>query len=272
MQELTVTKFNDIRVLTTQQIADAYETESQVITNNFNRNKDRYASGKHFICLTGNELRNFRAKNQNDVLPNANRLYLWTKKGAFLHAKSLNTDKAWEVYDKLVDHYFDYQEEPSARIEDQSKKPSLASVNTAVSTIDRIFSRVGVDEMYIAAEAKRFYREAGYPIEIPLITDKEMMPKLYDCTEIAIELGIMSKSGKPHNQAVGDIIRKLDITDDETKTTAFSKNGHGDVTVQFLPSVVEKVKVWLEKNQYPTKIAFVDSKGNSKTRTVVYRE
>lgn len=28
------------------------------------------------------------------------------RKGAFLHAKSLNTDKAWEVYDRLVETYF----------------------------------------------------------------------------------------------------------------------------------------------------------------------
>ena len=33
-------------------------------------------------------------------------LYLWTEKGALLHAKSLNTDKAWEVYDFLVENYF----------------------------------------------------------------------------------------------------------------------------------------------------------------------
>ena len=33
-------------------------------------------------------------------------MYLWTEKGAFLHAKSLNTDEAWEVYGKLVDSYF----------------------------------------------------------------------------------------------------------------------------------------------------------------------
>lgn len=33
--------------------------------------------------------------------------YLWTEKGAFLHAKSLNTGKAWEVYDRLVDEYFE---------------------------------------------------------------------------------------------------------------------------------------------------------------------
>lgn len=36
----------------------------------------------------------------------AKSLYLWTEKGALLHAKSLNTDKAWEIYDYLVDFYF----------------------------------------------------------------------------------------------------------------------------------------------------------------------
>ena len=106
MNELQITEFKNIRVLTTQQIAEAYGTDTQVITNNFNRNKDRYSEGKHFICLTGNELRDFRAKNQNDVLPNANKFYLWTEKGAFLHAKSLNTDEAWAVYENLVDTYF----------------------------------------------------------------------------------------------------------------------------------------------------------------------
>ena len=44
--------------------------------------------------------------NQNQIdfgsLKNAKIIYLWTERGAFLHAKSLNTDKAWEVYDCFV--------------------------------------------------------------------------------------------------------------------------------------------------------------------------
>ena len=107
MNELAVTEYKEIRVLTTQQIADAYGTDAQVVTNNFNRNKDRYVEGKHYICLTGEDLREFKTKNQNDLSSSRiNQLYLWTEKGAFLHAKSLNTDKAWEVYDHLVDTYF----------------------------------------------------------------------------------------------------------------------------------------------------------------------
>ena len=105
MNELIVTEYKNVRVLTTQQIVEAYGTDTKVVSYNFNHNKDRYVEGKHFICLTGNELRAFREN--HDLPTNLNKIYLWTEKGAFLHAKSLNTDKAWEVYDRLVDEYFE---------------------------------------------------------------------------------------------------------------------------------------------------------------------
>lgn len=95
------------RVLTTAQLAEAYETDSRVISNNFNRNADRYTEGKHFYRLTGAELKEFKTIHQFDEQSkHTMALYLWTEKGALLHAKSLNTDKAWEVYDYLVESYF----------------------------------------------------------------------------------------------------------------------------------------------------------------------
>lgn len=101
---LKIIEYSGIRVLTTQQIANVYETDTKQISYNFNHNKERYQEGKHYILLTGNELRAFREI--HDLPSNLNKAYLWTEKGAFLHAKSLNTDRAWEVYDKLVDSYF----------------------------------------------------------------------------------------------------------------------------------------------------------------------
>lgn len=96
-----------VRVLTTAQLAESYETTAKIISQNFKRNADRYEEGKHFICLKGDDLRAFRANLQIEDLPkNINVLYLWTERGALLHAKSLNTDKAWEVYDQLVETYF----------------------------------------------------------------------------------------------------------------------------------------------------------------------
>ena len=111
MQNLTVAEYKNVRVLTTQQIAEAYGTDSKIISNNFNRNKQRYVEGKHYISLMGAEKREFLNHHQfDDSSKNATVIYLWTEKGAFLHAKSLNTDIAWEVYDQLVDNYFKKQD------------------------------------------------------------------------------------------------------------------------------------------------------------------
>ena len=163
-------------------------------------------------------------------------------------------------------------EMPEKKKLNKHKKEPRSSVNMTVKTIDSIFSRAGVDPLFIATEAKRIYAEAGYDINIPLITDKADMPKLYDCTEIAKELGICSTSGNPHNQAVSAIIKKLHIEESEIVTTAFSRNGHDDVTVQYKPSVFEDVKLWLAENNYPRKIPYTDSKGKQKTYAVVYKE
>lgn len=65
MNDLKITEYKNIRVLTTQQIAEAYETDSKVISNNFNRNRERYVEGKHFICLEGQEKREFDQPSSN---------------------------------------------------------------------------------------------------------------------------------------------------------------------------------------------------------------
>jgi hypothetical protein len=106
LNNLTVTEFKDLRVLTTQQISEQYETDSKTISNNFNRNKERYQEGKHYILLQGEELKEYKTNHQFDESSRVNQLYLWTEKGCLLHAKSLGTDKAWEVYENLVDTYF----------------------------------------------------------------------------------------------------------------------------------------------------------------------
>lgn len=155
---------------------------------------------------------------------------------------------------------------------EKPKQKNLSSANMLVKTVSGIFKDAGVSPLYIAAEAKRLYKEqADIDINIPLITDSTM-PKLYDCTEIAKEIGIMSTNGNPHIQAVSAILSKLDIVSSEIVTTAFSRNGHDDVTIQYKPSVYEKVKEWLQENNYPEKIPYVNSKGAYKTYSVVYTE
>lgn len=107
MNNLTVIERENQRVMTTAVLAEEYGTTERRISENFNANKERYIEGKHYYCLEGEVLRCFKSEYGNSVVaPNLNKLYLWTEKGAFLHAKSLGTDRAWEVYDYLVDSYF----------------------------------------------------------------------------------------------------------------------------------------------------------------------
>lgn len=112
MQLPETVEVKGMKVLTTRQIAEAYGVSKDKIIYNFNYNKDRYVLGKHYIEVFGEELR--RLKRTCEIQSSfkyAKTLYLWTEKGALLHAKSLNTDKAWEVYDYLVDFYFRAKEE-----------------------------------------------------------------------------------------------------------------------------------------------------------------
>lgn len=125
--DLTVIEQNNQRVLTTSQLAESYGTENKVISNNFNRNKKRYTEGKHFYSLSGNSKNDFINLHQiEDGSKNAQTLYLWTEKGAWLHAKSLNTDEAWDAYEMLVDEYYDIKEN---KIDTSQLSPELQMMN-----------------------------------------------------------------------------------------------------------------------------------------------
>lgn len=158
MKDLAVTEYRDIRVLTTQQIADAYGTDRKTISYNFNHNKERYTEGKHYIKLEGTEKTEFINRLENhDGLKNAKVLYLWTEKGAFLHAKSLNTDTAWEVYDRLVDNYF---EKPKAVPMTTDQKIQLLAqgnveLTEKVNSIDKDLQEFKQDMPLLALECQR---------------------------------------------------------------------------------------------------------------------
>ncbi|MBZ9536507.1 ORF6N domain-containing protein [Cytobacillus oceanisediminis] len=130
---LTVINHNNQRILTTAQLATSYQTENKVISNNFNRNKDRYKEGKHYFALTDESKRQFINLHQiEDGSKNANTLYLWTEKGAWLHAKSLNTDAAWDAYEKLVDEYYSVVKVLSER------EQLIASMKLSLETAEEI--------------------------------------------------------------------------------------------------------------------------------------
>lgn len=107
-ENLSPITHNQIPVVTTELLAQLYGTERQRITNNFNRNKERFVEGKHYFMAKGEALENLKnsLRGFQAVAPNVRKLILWTERGAARHAKMLETDQAWEVFEKLEDHYF----------------------------------------------------------------------------------------------------------------------------------------------------------------------
>ncbi|EHF7729651.1 ORF6N domain-containing protein [Salmonella enterica] len=120
---------NQIPVITTELLAQLYGTETNNIKVNFSRNSERFVCGKHYFKVEGDELRAMKHEvtqsNSVKIARNVRSLILWTERGAARHAKMLETDQAWEVFEKLEDHYFSTH-----------KKPGLPAVGYGPLNID----------------------------------------------------------------------------------------------------------------------------------------
>lgn len=101
-----------IPVCTTPQLANFYECEEQRISHNFNYNRERFKVKDHYFRIVGKDVENFFIKingMSKDDFRNSNItvLYLWTQRGAARHAKMLQTEKAWEVWEEMEKNYFE---------------------------------------------------------------------------------------------------------------------------------------------------------------------
>ena len=214
MNNLTVTEYKNIRVLTTQQIAEAYGTDTKIISKNFSRNKGRYIEGKHFICLEGEEKRGFINRRQiDDGSKNAKTLYLWTEKGAFLHAKSLNTDKAWEVYDRLVDEYF----------EKGSRKPMTIA-----------------EQIQLLAQGNQDHEERIEKLENTMTIDYGQQKYISD---LVFKVVIEVLGGKKSN-AYDEIGKKVFAECNRDVKTYFDVNARNNIPKLRYQEAVEYIKEW----------------------------
>ncbi|EAY4115726.1 ORF6N domain-containing protein [Salmonella enterica] len=110
---------NQIPVITTELLAHLYGADIKNIQNNFARNVDRFEVGKHFFKIEGEELRELKHRpslsGSVKIARNVRSLILWTERGAARHAKMLETDQAWEVFERLEDCYFSQKQPVPAR-------------------------------------------------------------------------------------------------------------------------------------------------------------
>ncbi|EES4981497.1 ORF6N domain-containing protein [Escherichia coli] len=129
VESLVVVTYSNVPVITTGLLAHLYKTEEKHIRQNFKRNECRFIAGKHFFKVSGCELDSLRTSQRGlQISPKTRSLILWTERGAARHAKMLETDREWEVFEKLEDCYF------SQKIPEQLQLPeSTLSINYPLS-------------------------------------------------------------------------------------------------------------------------------------------
>lgn len=102
--------WRDEKVVTTELLAKLYGADEAAIRKNFSRHGDRFEEGKHYFRLAAAEVKDLRVTfSHAQISPRATSLVLWTERGAARHAKMLETDAAWDVFEALEDSYFRHQ-------------------------------------------------------------------------------------------------------------------------------------------------------------------
>ena len=129
----------------------------------------------------------------------------------------------------------------------------LGETNAAARIIRQTLKEAGMAPQFVAVAMRSLYAPVGVEIPLEGITVNN---KTYDATSIAKRLGVMSRSGNPHGQAVSAIISMMDIKDSEKVLVPFQStaSGHTDTNWQYTDSVIGKVSLWLDRNGYPAEI------------------
>jgi hypothetical protein len=156
--DVNVVEYKNLPVLTTEQLANFYGTDQNNIQKNYSRNSERFTEGKHFFKVEGEELRKLKAtltdsrsvgsKDITDnigyvqISKNASSIILWTEKGAARHAKILDTDQAWEVFEKLEDCYFAVKEMTQPKTT-KEKPMQLGTITRQCAMMARAFGFKG---------------------------------------------------------------------------------------------------------------------------------
>lgn len=146
VQNLPPVQHNGFRVITTELLANVYQTEINNIQQNFKRNKKRFIEGKHYFKVVGDALNNLRLTVSHlQISAKVRSLILWTERGAARHAKILDTDNAWDVFEALEDFYFAKKEDAQQKI---SIRQSTAKELTPLrQTAERLIA-TGVGNIY----------------------------------------------------------------------------------------------------------------------------
>jgi hypothetical protein len=129
------------KALTDKMIAEIHEIEAKEVRKAVNRNIARFKEGIDYINLKGgNEitsLENYGYSKQ--AITQADKLFLLSERGYAKLIKIMDSDKAWEIHDILLDEYFSMREVVKASTNNQNDlfasifAPAMEAMTRAIS-------------------------------------------------------------------------------------------------------------------------------------------
>ena len=209
----------------------------------------------------------FKESSYKDAQKKSRPCYLITKKGCEFVANKLTGQKGIVFTAAYVNAFHDMEDKLSGKLPEKPlhKKLPLSSFNHLLEINVRQMKDANVDAKRCAAWVNSMTRDALSPfgIDVPMLVSNT--DKTYNKKQIAKALGVYSKSGKPHSQAIAAIIRTMNIPADLIEHSPFAANGHSDDYDRYKEPVLNMVRNWLASQNVSDPIVL------DKSYHVVYR-
>lgn len=221
---------DDKKAMLVKDIAKIHERQVKEINKLINNNHNRFRTGIDLLDLkqviSNNLFSDYGFTKAQ--WGNANHIYLLSERGYAKLLKILDDDKAWDIYDQLVDNYF------NMRVAIKNNEPSLVQQRRLQIMEDNAATRKAsiMYKIAMATESDssrqsllaRAAKELTGEMTIPVMKQKE-----YSATEIGKQLGISANK-------VGRIANKLGIKAEQPGQNEYgrwanSKSQHSDKEV-----------------------------------------
>ena len=240
----------DKKAMTINDIAVIHSTTVKRLNELINRNRKRFKDGIDIIDLLSNKnfevVLNVLGFNQNQI-NRSNHIYLLSERGYAKLLKIMDDDKAWDIYDELIDNYF------NMRVAIKENKPAIVNQERLAIMKDNSATR-RANMLYKIAMAtdSTSSKEALLAKAAEVLTGEMTIPimkvKYYSAGEVGKKLCINA-------QKVGKIANRLGLKAEQPSQNKYgrwanSKSRYSDKEVPqwlYTDEGIKAVKKELEK-------------------------
>ncbi len=208
----------DKKAMLIKDIAAIHGKEVKYINKLINQNLKRFKEGVDIIdLLSSSEFKVLlmNLKFSSKAISNSNNIYMLSERGYAKLLKILEDDKAWDIYDELVDNYFNMRQ--AVKTDNKAlvanKRLTIMEENAKTRKANLLYKIAMATESQSSAQSMLALaaKELTGEMTIPVMKRKE-----YSATEVGEKLGISA-------QKVGKIANQLGIKAEQPGQNRFGR-------------------------------------------------